>query len=173
MSSMAALQAANLYQRYLTLLNPTIANTVTTTVAASWVDIEIAIQHYDACEHMELPAAQLIAMGEQVGAQIQGTFIATLAKANREKTVSPWVFLSQFGRLWQRLFQGGAVSVWSKREREAVLEVSELSLVRFAYFRYAFIGVMHACFKIVGARFYNTRVLNTVNDNCTYQLTWK
>jgi hypothetical protein len=151
-SSIGTLRNRGYYERYLTLLSPTYRDSILGTIAPEWMPLEAAIAHYDACQRLELSSAELVHLGEDVGSRIQGTFIGTIVRKARTIGLTPWVPLAQFQRLWERLMQGGGIALYRTGPKDARIEVYQLPLARFPYFRSAFCGVIASGIKIGSGR---------------------
>src|SRR5580692_12976010 len=52
-------------------------------IAGSWMPMEIARAHYDACDHLGLDVDEQVAIGESVGMRAQGTLLSTAARTAR------------------------------------------------------------------------------------------
>jgi hypothetical protein len=151
-SSIGTLRNRGYYERYLTLLSPTYRDAILGSIAPEWMPLEAAIAHYDACQRLELSSAELVHLGEDVGSRIQGTFIGTIVRKARTIGLTPWVPLAQFQRLWERLMQGGGIALYRTGPKDARIEVYQLPLARFPYFRSAFCGVIASGIKIGSGR---------------------
>jgi hypothetical protein len=151
-SSLTFLKERGHYDRYLTILDPAHVEVITSTLAPTWLPIEMAVAHYAACDALELDDAERIAIGEAVGNKIQGTFMTTLVRTVRAAGVTPWTLLERFDRLWGRLFQGGSVQLVKVGPKDLTIELLAARVTRYEYFRTAFIGVVRAGFQLVGVR---------------------
>jgi hypothetical protein len=151
-SSVASLRQRGHFDRWLTLVDERHRATIVESLAPSWMPIEVALAHYAACEALELPLSEQMAMGEAVGDRIQGSFLTTLMKSARAAGYNPMILLSQFDRLYGRLFQGGSVQLTQTGPKDADVEVRGMQATCFPYFRIAFAGVVRAGFLFAGVR---------------------
>jgi hypothetical protein len=101
-SSLNTLRERGHFDRYVTLLDLAYKDTILGSLAPEWLPIDVGLAHYQACEALQMSHAELLEMGEIVGNRIQGTFIGTLVRGARTMGLTPWVPLTQIGRLWQR-----------------------------------------------------------------------
>jgi hypothetical protein len=151
-SSLASLRARGHFAAWNAVMDPLHRTAVVESLAPSWMPIEIAVAHYQACEAIGLPLSEQVAMGEAVGDRIQGTFLATLMKSARASGLSPLILFKQFDRLFGRLFEGGSIQLTQTGPKDLEVEIAGLPLSRFPYFRTAFTGVTRAGFVFSGVR---------------------
>lgn len=173
-SSLTTLREHGYFERYVQELNPRYKETILQSLAPEWLGMEIAMAHYGACDALRLSHDQLLSVGESVGNRIQGTFIATLVKRARTIGLTPWIPFGQFDRLWQRLMQGGAVALYKKGPKDATIEVRNLPLARFSYFRAAFCGVIASGGKLGAGRAVTVKVTDAreVETRLVFSVSW-
>jgi hypothetical protein len=114
--------------------------------------------HYGACDALGLSQADMQRIGEEVGDRIQGTFMTTLVRKARTMGLTPWLLLGHFQRLWERLMVGGGVALYKTGPKDARIEIHQLSLSRFAYFRTAFCGVIGVGIRLGAGKSVTVRV---------------
>jgi hypothetical protein len=136
-SSLESLRRFGYFEEYLRALAPTWREQVVFCLASSWVPVELAVAHYAAHEALQLPAVELVEMGELVGERVAGAFLGALRRSSRTQGLeaSPWIPLREYRRLCERVLQGGSVAMHVRGEKEARLELSGAPLMRFAAFR--------------------------------------
>jgi hypothetical protein len=140
-SSLQSLRERGHFARYDELLTTQRAE-ILECVAGTWLSMETAHAHYTACDGLNLPIEEQLAMGRAVGARAQGTILQTTVKAARGAGVTPWTILPQFDRLWRRGANGGGISVVKTGPKEARVEILGCTLFDVFYFRNAFRGVL-------------------------------
>jgi hypothetical protein len=173
-SSLHTLRERGYYERYLTFLDVRYKDKILGTLAPEWLPLEVASAHYAACDSLRLSEEQLRDVGESVGNRIQGTFIGTLVKKARTVGLTPWIPLGHFQRLWERLMQGGGVSLVKKGPKDAVVDIRGLGLLRYEYFRSAFCGVIASAIKLGAGRSATVRVsdLRNVEARILFKASW-
>ena len=124
-------------------------------VAGVWMPIAFAEAHYGACDHLGYGPREFAAMGKDVGDRIHGTLLATAVRMARGAGATPWSIYAQFGRLWERIFIGGGLTVKKLGPKEAHVEVVGQPLVAIPYYRAAqralFLGLIELfCEKAYG-----------------------
>lgn len=173
-SSVASLRQRGHFERWLALLDVNFRATIVESLAPSWMPIEVALAHYAACEALELPLSEQVAMGAAVGDRIQGSFLTTLMKSARTAGYNPLFILSQFDRLYGRLFQGGSVQLTQTGPKDADVEVRGMQTTRFPYFRIAFTGVVRAGILFSGVRtgYVKQGQYNSSSDTLVMHTSW-
>ena|SRR5688572_1581162 len=173
-SSLNTLRKRGHFERYLERLDPRHRATLLETLAPEWLAVDVAIAHYAACDALALGAAELLEIGEDVGARIQGTFIATLVRKARTVGLTPWVPLAQFQRLWERLIQGGAVGVAKLGPKDCAVDIRLLPLCEYDYFRAAFCGVVASGIKLGAGRSVHVREqgVSAFGQRCVLKAAW-
>lgn len=136
-SSLESLRQFNHYERYLDVLEPTWREQVVFCLASSWVPVEVAMAHYAAHDALMLSASELIDLSEWVSERVAGSFLGSLLRGSRTQGLGlcPWVPLREYRRMCERLLQGGLVAMKPTGEREAVLEISGVPMMRYVTFR--------------------------------------
>jgi hypothetical protein len=140
-SSLRSVRDRSLFDRYLELLPQRYHDTVRSVIAGVWLPIDLGIAHYEACGALGFSTAEQIAIGREVGAKIQGTLIGTMLRMSTSAGMTPWVVLTQYQKLWDRLLIGGGVVVTKLGPKEASVELVSMPLSRIPYFRCAFRGL--------------------------------
>ena len=162
-SSITALRNHGYHERYLGNLAPQHKERIIGSLAPEWLPLEVALAHYDACDALGLSDSEVCRLGEEVGERVQGTFLGTLLRGARTIGLSPWTPLGQAPRLWERIFQGGAIAIYKRGPKDAQIELREMTLARHAYFRSAIRGVLTAGHRVCGGRSVTMRELDTNN----------
>jgi hypothetical protein len=172
-SSLAALRERGHYERYLAALPLEMHEPVLSSIAGQWLPIGLGAAHYEACDALRLPAEEQEAIGSDVAARVQGTFLGTLVRAARGAGVTPWLGFKQYSRLWARLFRGGDVAVYKTGPKDARLEVVGLPLSRFTYFRAGFRGVNRATCALFAGTVYVHDVPRLCTDTTLgFRMSW-
>lgn len=142
-SSLQTLKELGHYEHYLTRLPAAHRESVLFALASSWLPLELAEAHYQACDDMKLEDAQVVALGEAVSKRIMGTFLGTLFRTGRTvgAAPTPWLVLGQYHRVCERIIDGGRFMVTELGPKDAIVQTRGLPLFRFRYFRTATLGM--------------------------------
>lgn len=159
-SSLNTLRQRGHFERYASLIEAQHRERILGSLAPEWLPIDVAVAHYAACDALQMGQNELQEIGEEVGNRIQGTFLGTIVRRARAVGLTPWIPLVQIGRLWERLFEGGAPALFKVGPKDALVDMHHLTLCRFAYFRAAFCGVLTSGIKLGAGRAVHTRILD-------------
>lgn len=102
--------------------------------AGQWIPVELALEHYRACDHLEVDDAAIMRMFRSADGRLRGTMLSTIPSLSAALGVTPWLPLRHYARTWERLFQGGGVAVRRLGSHVAQVEARGLPLLRVPYF---------------------------------------
>jgi hypothetical protein len=173
-SSLNTLRNRGHFERYLTLVDPKFKQTLLETLAPEWLTVEVGAAHYAACDALELRPSELLEIGEAVGERIQGTFVGTLVRRARTVGLTPWLMVPHFERLRERLLQGGAMEVTQTGPKDCTVDMRQLELCQFSYFRAAFCGVLGSVIKLGAGKSVGVRVASSsgFSQRCLFKCSW-
>src|SRR5262249_22628072 len=87
--------------------------------------------------------------------------------------VSPWVIYAQLDRLWDRVWQGGGVSVTRQSPKDAIIEIAKWPPAREPYCRAAMPAVVVAVTELFCRMAFVTDVSRDMNsDSLTLRSSW-
>jgi hypothetical protein len=141
-SSLQTLREHGLFQRYAALLPKKYHEPILLTLAPTWLPVDVAMAHYEACDQLSLDDAALQRFGETVASQIMGTFLGTIARSSRNVGASPLLVVRNYDRLWARLFLGGGVTIREVGPKDVSIETYGVPMYALHYFRIAHLGVV-------------------------------
>ena len=172
-SSVASLRARGLFDAYRANLAPALRDELPATIAGLWAPIERGLAHYDACDRLRLPVAELLTIGESVGARSTQSALSLAAKLAAGGGATPWTVIAQSRRLWERMFQGSSVGVMKIGPKEARMEMIAWPLARIAYNRISYRGILTSMIKPFCTQVY----VSEVPQLCTsftagYRIAW-
>jgi hypothetical protein len=113
-------------------------------LAGSWLDIDVALDHYRAVDALGLKISNQMSMGEAVGQTVRKYLIGTGGQAAPAAGATPWNILPHTHRTWDRLYVGGDVSIEETGPKQFIRTIYGLPLCAIPYFRYASRGIMHS-----------------------------
>jgi hypothetical protein len=143
-NSVTNLKLVGLYDTYAALLAPTDRERITTAIAASWQPVEVASAHYAACDQLDRDDLNKRA-GEMMATQLANTFLASAIRTSRAAGVQcMWSLLQQYGRLYNRLFRGGGVTLLQLGPKDVVVESHGFPMARSRYFATALLAYSQA-----------------------------
>jgi hypothetical protein len=172
-SSVRALQTRGDFERYLAVLPGELHGTIKEVVAGVWVPYSLAEAHYSACDHLGYGPREYAEMGKDVGNRINGTLLATAVRMAKGAGATPWTIYAQFGRLWDRIFIGGGVTVRKIGPKEAHVEVVGQPLVGIPYYRGAQRSMFLGIIELFCTKAYAADVGRSVTrTGATYRFAW-
>lgn len=173
-SSLATLRSQGHYERYSKNIDPEILQELSSNLAPSWVDIQLAHAHYRACDAMNLTAEELGDQAQSVGQRVGETSIVVGGAKRPENEVDLWTVLGQLHRAWKRVFQGGSVQVTKLSANGELIELRDFSLNRHRHFRQGFLTSLAAAHEAAGIRMESTRIVryDAPSQDIMFHLEW-
>ena len=139
-----------LYQHYLELLPSSARGHLEGLIAASWIDIELALIHYMTVEQVAIArnidqSSAVDEVAARLADRISHTFLATAAKAARDAGIEAFLFvMKNNNRVWDRIYMGGSTSVLHYGPKEIIIEDQGLPLLGCAAFRLGYYAYFKA-----------------------------
>ena len=155
-ASLQSLRERGRFDEYVRLLEPGWRNVPDLAIPGVWLPVDAGLAHYQACEALCFTVAEQLEMGRAVGDRVHGTFLGTMIRGAKNVGMTPWVALAQARRLYERLFDGGAVTVTRVGPKDARMEMVRNSLVEIPYFRNAMRGLWQVAVGFFCTRAYVT-----------------
>lgn len=153
-SSLHAIRQRGLSPRYFERLPAKWHEDVRALVAGTWMPMDLVRAHYEVLDALVPDNDERMAIGREVADRIQGSLLATLARLSTGAGVTPWSGLAAMPRLWERIFQGGAVSLIKHGPKDAQLDMAHFPLMEVGYFNTAFRGVAAAGLELFCRKLY-------------------
>jgi hypothetical protein len=172
-SSLRAIKDRQRLDEYLSHLPKPLHDIVLNSVAGVWLPIEVAIAHYDACDALHFTNFELLAIGREVHTPAPASVFGLLVKLATGAGATPWTALSQFNRLWERVWIGGGVGVFKLGPKEARLELVGWPCSRSNYIRHAMRGVVSGMLEMFCTKAYMTDLPRYCTPNTLgYRCAW-
>ncbi len=184
-ASLRSLRERNLLASYLEHLPRQHHEAMLQAVVGVWLPIEVAMAHYEACDALALSEKDIVTIGTEASDRAQGTMLGTATKLAAGAGVTPWTLFAQLQRLWERIWIGGAVGVFSVTPagpdglppsgsgKEAQVEIVGWPCARIPYCRVAMRGVCLGMTELFCRRAF----AHEISEGCTastlaYRLEW-
>jgi hypothetical protein len=159
--------------RYFAALPPRLHDEMRMLVAGTWVPLALAMDHYAACDRMDLTTDEKEHMGKQVSLRTQKTFVGTLGSVVAGAGATPWNVLTYTPRIWARIFEGGDCCVYKLGPKDALTVATANPLLRLDYFRTAIRAYYAALANLVSTTVYHREVAEYRNETQTgFRLSW-
>jgi hypothetical protein len=153
-TSQTALKQHGYYEAYARALAPKDAAAIASSAAGMWLPIEVGLEHYRACDSLDLPTSEQLKLGGEVVHALQRTFIGSALKvASSGAGIGPLAGLAKFATVYSRSIKGGGVRVLRLGPKDARVDFVGLPYAKIRYFRVAYRGFIQA-----GCEFFTHRV---------------
>jgi len=173
MSSVRALREEGYYDRYVALLPKQHHETVLNIAASTWLPVEHAVAHYEACNRLEMTPSQMLEMGLRVSKHAQGTFIKTIVSFVTSAGATPWTMLAQGRKMWERAWTGSGITIVKVGPKEARIEVVGCPCAPIPYFRSGGRGIFQSVTQLLCTRAYAAEIPRLcVGMNLGYKVQW-
>jgi hypothetical protein len=153
-TSIQAIRARGRFDAYERGLPAELRQAILTVVAGVWLEMDLAVAHYAACDALGLSPQEQFAIGSEVGDRVQGTMLGMIVRTAKDAELSPWTALTQCARLYERLFQGGSIKLTKLGAKDGRMEIVNNRLFAFSYFRNGFRGLVCAGAELSCAKAY-------------------
>lgn len=118
-SAIDTLKSCGHFERYLAKLPASQHDAMLYTLAMSWLPLAQMLMHCQACDELSLSDAELVRLGSASANSIAHALLGSLL---RTTGMSPLTALSAYGRVYDRLFQGGGCMVLRTGPKDLRLE---------------------------------------------------
>ena len=138
-----------------------------------WLPVALAEDHYAACDLLDLPEEEILALGAAV-APVQAAGVRVMFSAARAAGASPWTPLRNVPRYWGRMYNGSGVKVVERGPKDALVIIESNSLARFRYWRGALRGVIESLARELAAAAVvrEVRRRDAPADGVSYSIAW-
>jgi hypothetical protein len=129
------LRASGRFAEYESFLSREVREELDAVLVASWQRVSLASEHYSAVDQLGFTDTEVAALTASAAEKLHGIFLSTLSKMVRSSGVTPWSVVPLSGKIWNRLFVGGAVAVAQEGPKDARIVVAGLPLIKSRYLR--------------------------------------
>jgi hypothetical protein len=156
------------FDEYVSLMSTEHRDQVVLGVAGVWLPMAVAVAHYVAIDALGFTDAEAVANGYAAGGRLNDTFLGAALKVASHVGATPWLPLEQTGKLFERVFRGGAgLQVEHCGPKEARIEIVGVPLLESPYFRGALRGQVQAGCELFCQRCYAREVGRRTAPGCT------
>jgi hypothetical protein len=173
-SGITVFRERGLLEAYSANLAPKTRDILLTTVAGTWLPVDLALAHFAAVDAIGLSAEQSFDIGATSARRFGETLWGTAMRMARAATgVDPWTVFGIYDRLWKRSFDGGGYVVTRGGPKEALVEIRAMPFARHAYFRDALRGTHHALLNLLAQAVYVREMpRKTHPEGFTMRVSW-
>lgn len=139
------LRELGVFDEYQRRLPSALREAVLYALASSWLPLEVARAHYLTCDQLGLSAAQVNRLGELSAQRIIGTFAGRALKVARDVGAETyWMLMEKNDRLYDRMYQGGGVTVLKTGPKDVWLENVGQPLATCRFWRALYLAYMES-----------------------------
>jgi hypothetical protein len=135
-ASLRALNDAGLHGAYRSALDAQHREGLQAPLANSWLPIDLAMAHYDACDALGLSLATIDELGRTAGTSVNAVFLQSMLKL----AADPLFAWTHAQRIWARGWDGSAVGVTRAGPKDVLVTVAGFPCARFGYVQRALLG---------------------------------
>jgi hypothetical protein len=151
-SSIAEIREFGLYDRYCSLLDPASLAAITDLIGPGWLQANLALAHYRACDELKLRDEEVQAAGGRAGSKMQESLLVGVPRRNEPGFErGPWNLVGAFSRMGRRLYEGGSAQYVKLDPKKLEIESVGNALYAIHYYRVAHVGFMREAFSNLGA----------------------
>ena len=171
-SGLVELRARGLFDAYVRVLDPAAAPTLLGAVAGTWLELDVCMAHFTACDAV-VPPDVAFAIGGSSGKRVQQSALATLVRLATAAGATPWTILANYERLWARIFAGSRVTIEKAGPKVALIVHERLPLCRFAYFRQGLRGANDGALRLFATNLFVRELpQHTTATSMRYRVAW-
>ena len=156
LGSISGVRATGRFDAYAAALAPAHREILVSLVAGTWVPLDVAWAHYEACDTLNYTAEQGLANGRSTFDNTSVTLLGTILRMGKEAGVSPWNVLPHLQRFWDRAYDGGGLRVVKTGPKEARVDVAQIRFAESRYYRNALRGVLTGILELFCQKAYVT-----------------
>lgn len=174
LASLQALREHGWFEAYQRAVAAPVLEAIQGSGVGSWVPIDVARAHYEACDGLGISLLEQLDIGGAVVRRLQQTLLGSLARfARATRVVSPLVALARFNELHARSWVGSAGQVVELGPKDVRLDVVGLSLVEIPYFRASYRGFLRAGAQLFADHAFVTEVEREAHSHAvSYRFAW-
>ena len=147
-SSIAELGVLGVYDRYCENIQRVSLDRIKELIGPGWMPVELALDHYTACDKLQLSDDAVFQMGVRAGDKTGSALLVAGAQPRVEtKDRAPWPLLQAFARMGRRIYDGASAQYAKIGPNTLLIEYVGNPLFAYHYYRVAHRGFMHQAFR--------------------------
>jgi hypothetical protein len=171
-ASLQALRRRGRFDGYVSAIDPRARDAVLALASPAWVPVTLAEAHYAACDALQMPVAEMIAIGIEV-ARVDAAGAHVLIGLARTGGVDVWSLLDRLPANWRRMYRGSSFRTIKLGPKDARILIEGNSLTRFEYWRTGLRGVGEGLFRHFCSRLYIKEERDAGEGGCaSYLVSW-
>ena len=154
LGSLAALEEAGHIDAWSAVIAPDAREQLQHAVAGVWLDVDLALTHYRACERLALSSETQAELGAATFGRLRGTLLGTMLRMAQGSGATPWTVLPHLQRFWNRAYDGGGIRVVRLGPKDAQLDLIECAFADTRYYRNALRGLVRGVLELFSRKAY-------------------
>ena len=173
-ASREQLREAGRFADYEAFLTPRARTELQSVLVGSWQALALAEEHYAAIDRLDFSDSQVATLTLSAAEKLHGIFLSTLSKMVRSAGITPWSVAPMSGKIWSRMFVGGALAIGQAGPTDARIVLAGFPLIRSRYLRLGIAQHLATAIKFVVARRPSVRPqhLDLEGGRAEYLLQW-
>jgi len=159
-SSVAELKQLGVYERYRVGIAPALLEQIMDQVGPGWLPVELAMEHYYACDALELDPADIERLGAAAGENLARTLLVSGSGSTPEGEASPWSAIGAFSRMGKRIYEGGSSQYVRLGPKQLQIENIGNPLLSVRYYRVAHLAFLRRAFGTLGVKVTDAKITN-------------
>ncbi|HET6339988.1 MAG TPA: hypothetical protein VFG30_42560 [Polyangiales bacterium] len=151
-SSITELEQLGYYERYCRIISPTSLAQIKELIGPGLMAVELALDHYRACDALDLTDEQIHAAGLRAGEKIGDALLVASAQVSASAEGAVWSVIGAFYRMSRRIYEGGSAQYVKLGPKSLLIEYKANPLFSVRYYRVAYAGFMRRTFGSVGLK---------------------
>jgi hypothetical protein len=149
-SSIRELQQMGYYERYRDLILPQSLARISELIGPGSMPVELALEHYQACDQLGLSDEQTYTAGLRAGENIGDALMVASKQLGSSTERSAWDMIGAFYRMSRRIYEGGSSQYVKLGPNMLQIENRLNPLFSVRYYRVAYGGFIHRAFSKIG-----------------------
>lgn len=173
-SSITELEALGYYERYSELVRPASLAQIKELIGPGSMPIELALEHYQACDALGLADEQIYAAGVRAGEKIGDALLVASQQVTQDASAA-WSLVGAFYRMSKRIYEGGSAQYVKVGPKTLMIEYKQNNLFSIRYYRIAYGGFLRTTFSSVGfvVKDFTLSQYRRQNAEIEARLTWE
>lgn len=151
-SSIREIEQVGFYERYRELIRPESLGQIFELIGPGSMPVDIALEHYRACDQLGLSDEQIYTFGLRAGENIGDALLVANKQLGQTGERSAWDLVGAFYRMSRRIYEGGSVQYVKLGPTTLQIENKLNPLFSVRYYRVAYGGFIHRAFGKIGLR---------------------
>ena len=162
------------YDRYLEALPAHARSVLPAVIASSWVDMDVAITHYETTENLGIDERRAQEAGDRLGDRIAKTFLGMTLRTARSAGLDVFGFVIRRNpKMWDRMYKGGGTRMRQLGPKETVLEDFGNPIFRFPLCRVGYYAYWNSIVRLCCRDFRVTPQPSSDNARLVTHFSWR